>query len=222
VPICITQRGADSAFVERIEHVVFDGASGGSTIPDGCWDLVFMRHRGVLKVLQTGVITRPVDLGYESGDEYLCISFKPGVFMPNVTGVTMVDHAILRPVVSARAFALDTESLEIPTFDNAEGAVARMMRKGLLVRDDIVAGVVDESPFAISPRSVQRHFQLTMGLTPKQFSQIRRARQALAMLEQGRAAIDVALDLGFSDQAHLTRSLKTFTGQTPGAILRGR
>jgi hypothetical protein len=206
--------------VERITRVVFDGDDSELSTPDGCWDLVVMRQRGQVSVLQTGVITRPVQLDYACGDEYLCISFKPGVFMPTTPGEKMVDSAFLRPLVSANAFWFDGDRLEIPTFDNAEGLIRKLTERRALVRDEIVAGFAEGDPRAISERSVQRHFQLSMGVTAKRFEQIRRARRAVELLQAGTSVVKVATELGYSDQAHLTRVLKSIIGRTPGAIAR--
>jgi hypothetical protein len=206
-------------FVERITRVVYGADTHDVTTPDGCWDLVVMKLRGRVAVLQTGVITRPVALDYRAGDEYLCISFRPGVFMPRLPGVEMVDRGRLRPLSSTRAFHLDSEVLEIPTFANAESMVERLVRREIITRDEIVEGVVDGRPRAISPRSVQRHFLQALGLSPKQLAQIQRARQAVTLLRQGRPMVDVALEIGYADQPHLTRSLKRIMGQTPGQIV---
>ena len=215
-------RAADSPFVERITRVRFDTAWKGTTTPDGCWDLVVRRVQGGrgLQLLQTGLITRPVELSYEAGDEYLSISFKPGVFMPRLPGKRMVDRGLLRPTPSPRTFRLEQDELEIPTFDNAEGLVDRLVRRELIVRDEIVEGVVEGRPRAIHPRSVQRHFLETMGLTAKRLEQIRRAGRAIELLTAGRRAVDVALELGYSDQSHLTRALKAIMGRTPGEVAR--
>jgi hypothetical protein len=220
MPIRRRHRDADSPFVERITHVVYDGAAGDITTPDGCWDIVFRRRRGAIEVLQTGLITRPIPLDYESGDEYVSISFRPGVFMPKLPGARMLDRALVRPNVGRRAFWLDGDTLEIPTFENAEGLVARLARSGLLTRDDIVTHVVEGDGRALSERSVQRHFRHILGMTSKGLQQVLRARQAVEQLEKGRSIIDVAVDLEFADQAHLTRSLRRFWGRTPGAIVR--
>ncbi len=221
MPIRRRERSADSPLVERIAHVAYDSASGGWTTPDGCWDFVFRRRRNAVQVLQTGLITRPIPLDYEPGDEYLSVSFKPGVFMPVLPGQRMLNRAFLRPAVGPRTFWLEGEVLEIPTFENAEGLVNRLARRGLLSRDAIVVRAVgDDLRLLRSPRTVQRHFQRTLGITPKALQQILRARDAVALLERGRPILDVAFDLGFADQAHLTRSLKALTGQTPRAIAR--
>jgi hypothetical protein len=220
MPIVRQERGADSALVERVTRVVFDGDDLDVTTPDGCWDIVIMRQRGRVRVLQTGVITRPVTLDYSCGDEYLCISFRPGVFMPTRPGDSMVDRAFLRPIAGDDSFWFDGDRLEIPSFENAEGLVSRLTRRSALVRDEIVAGIADGDPRAISERSVQRHFQLSMGVTAKRFEQIRRARRAVELLQRGTPASAVANELGYSDQAHLTRVLKAIIGRTPGAIAR--
>ena len=213
-------RGSDSPFVERITHVSYGSKADDVTTPDGCWDLVVMRHRGRVAILRTGVITSPVTLGYEPGDEYISISFKPGVFTPRVPGVEMVDKAHLLPTPSPRSFRLEGSALEIPTFENAEGLVDRLVRGGIIVRDEIVDGLVTGRPKAATARSVQRHFLRALGLTSKGLAQIHRACRAVDLLQQGRAPADVAVDLGYADQPHMNRSLKRLMGRTPGEIAR--
>jgi hypothetical protein len=214
------ERPSDSPLVERIMHTRFVGEGGDVTTPDGCWDLVVLRLKGRTQVLQTGLITRPVELGFAEGDEYMCISFKPGVFMPQLPGAQMVDRGLPRPLVSRRSFWLDGDTLEIPTFENAEGLVKKLVRQGTLVRDEIVARSVEGASWAISDRSLQRHFQRALGMPPKSLQQILRARQAVQLLKQGRPAVDVAFELGYADQPHLVRSLKRIMGRTPRELAR--
>ncbi len=216
------ERAADSPLVERVTSVVYEERTRELSTPDGCWDIVVMKRRGVTLVLQTGVISRPVPLENDPGDSFLAISFKPGVFVARTPGRAMIDRALVRPLVSARAFALDGETLEIPTFENAEGLVARLERRGLLARDELVEGATQGRARAISPRSMQRHFLSALGMTPKQFAQIRRACRAVDLLRTGMAPAAVAVEAGFSDQPHLTRSLRAIMGQTPGEILGAR
>ena len=214
------ERPSESPLVARVTRVTYQGDWRGWTTPDGCWDLIVRKVSGRVHVLQTGIITKPVALTYAAGDEYVSISFKPGVFMPRLPGQRMVDRGLERPTPSPRSFWLDQEQLEIPTFDNAEGLVSRLVRRGLLERDEIVEGVVDRHPRAITPRSVQRHFLNALGVTAKRLEQIQRACRAVELLEQGRRAVDVALELGYADQSHLTRALRAIMGRTPGEIAR--
>lgn len=221
-PVSVLQevRASDSPLVERITRVRFGSNWRGVTTPDGCWDIVVRRVKGRLELLQTGLITRPVELAYGAGDEYLSISFKPGVFMPQLPGRRMIDRGLMRPTPSPRTFWLEQDELEIPTFDNAEGLVDRLVRRELIVRDEIVQGVVEGRPRAIHPRSVQRHFLQATGVTAKRLEQIRRACRAIELLAEGRRVVAVALELGYADQSHLTRALKAIMGKTPGQIAR--
>jgi AraC-like DNA-binding protein len=71
-----------------------------------------------------------------------------------------------------------------------------------------------------SGRSVQRRVRRATGLTRDTIRQIERAERAVALLEHGRSIPETARLCGYADQAHLTRSLKRFVGQTPGQIVR--
>lgn len=215
-------RASDSPFVERITHVTYEARTKEWSTPDGCWDIVVIKRRRATIVLQTGLISRPVLLENDAGDSYLAISFKPGVFAPKMPGLHTVDRGIVRPLVSARAFSMESETLEVPTFENAEGLIDRLARRGLIARDELVESAVEGRPRAISPRSMQRHFLSAMGMTPKQFAQIRRACRAMDLLRQGVAPAAVAAEVGYSDQPHLTRALKAIMGRTPGELRRDR
>jgi hypothetical protein len=215
------ERAADSPLIERITQVAYEERTQEWVTPDGCWDIVIFQKPGGTMVFQTGLTTRPVRVENGAGDSFLTISFKPGVFMPRTPGFRTVDTGLVRPLVSSRAFAIDSETFEIPTFENAEQFVTRLVRREVLVRDDLVASALEGRPRAITTRSMQRHFLSALGMTPKQFPQVQRAMHAVDMLRRGIAPAAVATDAGYSDQPHLTRSLKAIMGQTPGQIVRG-
>jgi AraC-like DNA-binding protein len=217
----VEQRGSDSPYVAHVTQVTFEDDWTGVTTPDGCWDLVVLDIEGGIRVLQTGVITRPVELAYKAGDRFLQIAFKPGVFMPRLPGDRMVDRGIFRPTDSRSSFLVDRERLRIPTYDDAEGLVDRLVRSELVVRDGLVEAAIAGTLRTDALRTVQRHFRRAVGLTADALRQIERARRAVELLEQGRPTVDVAFDLGYADQPHMTRSLKRFMGRTPGEIASG-
>ena len=72
----------------------------------------------------------------------------------------------------------------------------------------------------MSSRTVERHFTRITGRSPRQVRQIARAREAAARLRTGEAIADVAYELGYSDQSHLTRDVKRLTGYTPAESQR--
>jgi transcriptional regulator GlxA family with amidase domain len=67
-------------------------------------------------------------------------------------------------------------------------------------------------------QALARAFAEHVGVSPKQFARVVRMRRALARVEAARRVgwSRVALELGFHDQAHLTRELRALTGRTPG------
>ncbi len=71
----------------------------------------------------------------------------------------------------------------------------------------------------VSERTVNRKFTNAVGLSPKQFSSIVRLRRAIDCLTNPDYAISsIAIDCGFSDQAHMTREIKSYMGQTPSLL----
>lgn len=62
---------------------------------------------------------------------------------------------------------------------------------------------------------LSRAFSARLGLPPHAWHLQHRLRLAQSRLAAGQAVSEVAFDLGFSDQAHLTRLFKRLTGVTP-------
>jgi AraC-like DNA-binding protein len=80
---------------------------------------------------------------------------------------------------------------------------------------------MEERPLDMSLRTVQRRFLQATGLSPVTIRQINRAQEAMTLLQEGVSILDTVTELKYSDQAHLTRSLKQFMGQTPAQVARG-
>jgi hypothetical protein len=117
-------------------------------------------------------------------------------------------------------FWLNGCSWQFPTYENADTFVNRLVREGVLVRDLIVQTALRGEPQELSPRSIQRRFMRATGLTHGALRQIDRARQATLLLREGASILDTVDIGGYADQAHLTRALKYFIGQTPAQITR--
>ncbi|MDJ0600636.1 MAG: AraC family transcriptional regulator [Crocosphaera sp.] len=68
----------------------------------------------------------------------------------------------------------------------------------------------------LSPSHFSRLFKQTIGQSPYQFLMSYRIEQAKKMLDNPNALmIDIAMDCGFSDQAHFSRVFKKIEGVTP-------
>jgi AraC-like DNA-binding protein len=70
----------------------------------------------------------------------------------------------------------------------------------------------------IAPWAVSRGFTLVFGVSPQTFRARIRARHALKSIQDTEAPLaSIAAELGFSDQSHMTRSVKQLTGIGPQA-----
>lgn len=81
---------------------------------------------------------------------------------------------------------------------------------------------VDElaAEFAMTERSLQRLVEQRVGMTPKWLIQRRRLHDAVERLKAGRTSlVDIAVELGYADQAHFTHDFRTVSGMTPGEFL---
>ncbi len=73
----------------------------------------------------------------------------------------------------------------------------------------------------LARETVARGFTAAYGVGPARFRFEIRARQAWAACAAGAAELaEIAQDLGFSDQPHMTRAVKWLTGRTPAAWRR--
>jgi AraC-like DNA-binding protein len=70
----------------------------------------------------------------------------------------------------------------------------------------------------IAPWTVSRGFGLVFGVSPEAFRARTRARCALKSIQNTQASLAmIAVELGFADQSHMTRSVKQLTGIGPRA-----
>ena len=63
-----------------------------------------------------------------------------------------------------------------------------------------------------------RIFQRHLGMPPKSWLRHQRILRAKALLSQGLSIVEVALQCGFADQSHLTRTFTRSVGITPGCF----
>jgi Helix-turn-helix domain len=218
--IIAQDRPSDSPLIASVisGHTVRDGSSLRPAVND--WHMVFVKHRGNLRPLIVGPKTTAGIASWEEGADILWIKFQPGTFMPHLPFRTLLDEETPLPEASSCRFWLDGSAWQVPDFDHVETFVARLERAGLLVQDPLVRAVLSEGIQGVPERTVRHRFSQATGLTQSHIRQVERAQQAAMLLERGVPIADVVFQAGYSDQPHLTRSLKQFVGHTPAHILR--
>ena len=217
------QRASDHPFVEKVWRCHSDRGDSFLSVAATSFEMALTRLRGKTFLTLRGPETAATAIDCPAEGQWLGIRFKPGTFMANFLPLSLRNHNdVTLPPATSRSFWLYGSALEYPSFDNAETFVKRLMKPGLLRRDSVVEDTIDRRPTELSLRSAQRHFLQATGVTYATFRQIERARYATILLKEGACILDVVSSLGYFDQAHLTRSLKRFIGQTPGKIMQGQ
>jgi AraC-like DNA-binding protein len=214
-------RLSDSPYVETITH--------GRTERDGSvirpaeihWHLVLVKYCGFVRLLVVGPWTTSGMISYPEGVELLWIKLKLGTFMPHLPPKNFLDTETILPVAASQSFWLNGSVWQFPDHENADTFVDRLARDGILAHDPVVNAVLQgQSREEMPSRTVRHRFKHATGLTQSHIRQMRRARHAEVLLQQGVSILDTVQDAGYFDQPHLTRSLKHFIGYTPAQIIQ--
>jgi len=124
-------------------------------------------------------------------------------------------------VVERIAAALGQPALEaspIPPADQAE-ALRAFLDAHLF--EPVTIGSA-AAAIGARPTQLARSFAGVYGIAPHAYVQGRRLEAARARILAGQALADVAAEVGFYDQAHLTRHFKHFLGISPGRFRDAR
>lgn len=215
----IESRTERSGFVRRIWRSRSVALPSFISIAVPTWQIVFVQSaNGSKSVVARGPETLATRCSIPKDAEFLGIQFELGAFLPDYPVGRLVDHAESLSTDSDRGFWLNDTKFEIPTFENADVFVDSLIRSDALVRDSVVEQTLQRRRVPISDRSMQRRFIRSTGLTYGAVRQMERAERAAGLLLNGVSILDVVHGQGYSDQAHLTRSLKRYLGKTPGRI----
>ena len=219
----VEHRQGDSRFIERIWRSRSDRAGDFLSMAACHWGMVVTRLEGKTFVTVRGPETRATIAQCPADGEWVAIHFRLGTLMPLFPASRLRDrNDVTLPDASARSFYLHGSAWEYPGYENAEVFVDRLVKRGLVVVDSCVQAALDSgSAESLSQRTEQRRFLRATGMTRGTIRQIERARRATALLQEGIPIAQVAYEAGYFDQAHLTRSLGRFIGQTPAGIAGG-
>jgi len=219
-------------------------------LPDGCVDIVIGFGRAqavgndtneVTEAIGVGSMTRPLVITGDRAKLYIGVRFSPGCAFAafGIPAAELTDENVEYARL-ARDAQSDLEALSAQsTDDDRLDAVVRLVQKRLAGRPEIpasvraavrrvtiangnlrVAGLASE--IGITRQQLARQFGTHVGVTPKTFARVMRARTALARADAARAAyprvVDwsaIAYDLGYYDQPHFIDDFKALTGVTP-------
>jgi hypothetical protein len=211
------ERLSDSPFVERIWSTQSDRAGSFTSISTVFWSMVISKCNGRIGISLHGPETAATCKEFPAEAEWFGIAFKLGTFVPHIPLGSFIDNVVL-PNVSGRSFSLAHSVWQFPNYENADTFVNRLVRAGVLVHDPLLNTVHQGQSQSLSLRMVQYRVLRSTGISLRSIRQIERARYAASLLKQGLSIFDTVYKAGYSDQPHLTRSLKHFIGHTPSEI----
>ena len=197
---------AEQPILQRWTHRS-EGTARSFIIPDGCRDLIHWSVPGksswwTLSHLQDGVAVADIPRGA------VLVGYRlvPGAELPQGILAELgrcplhdPDQAIARVVGAVRC---DRRAME------ALAAVAGLSRS-------VEAAAAD---LGVSRRTLERVLLRHTGRAPVFWSQLARARAAARLLVTGTRPVDAAFESGYSDQAHMTRSVQRWFGLPPREI----
>lgn len=196
---------------------------------DGCVSIAFCRPgHGPERVVMVGPRVELLEVPIYPGDRFWGLRLLPGASRSaiGVPGSALANYAGLLTTSLGTTVAREVAqaaSLEeaihrfggllgtAPVEPLVASAVSRIVTSGGEAR---IADVARE--IGISDRQLLRVFKTEVGLSPKQFSRICRARAAaLSALETSQSWGQIAAEHGYADQAHLSHDFRKMFGRTP-------
>jgi AraC-like DNA-binding protein len=149
---------------------------------------------------QVGVLNLPLDLQP---------TFSAGAAI--VQDVDAVVRAAERDPIEAALMLIDTSTqIHIKATDWPEKVAGELITNPAMHLGEMARR------YGLSPSSFTRGFKKTFGISPEAFRARVRVRAAWRSIRQTREPFAaIAARLGFSDQSHMTRTIRQLTGTTP-------
>lgn len=208
-----------------------------TVLPDGAVDLVLEIDARGSRAFVYGTTTTPHQQALRTGSHYLGVRFRPGQgrHFLRATAAELTDtHE-----AAAGLLALDLQ--DVPqrladgdaVFSRLDALLAQHLHLHAPVSTALDAAIrAIERSHGVLPvttaaalqgkslRQFERDFRETVGVAPKLFGRIQRFQQARALLSRRWSPAEIAADLGYTDQSHMSHEFRRFAGCTPAAHAR--
>lgn len=221
VGLTFTTRPSESPWISSVWTCASDDVATMTSVASETWGLVFWKENGVAQAAVVGPETGTSEAPVPQDADFVGIQFSVGTSLRMTPIPSLVDRGTPLPDVMSRTFWLDGHRWPTPSPDDAELLVERLVRRGVVGRDDSVTRTLGGAPPEISLRSLERRFRTATGLTRRAIGQIERVRAAARALSAGTPTADVVMMLGYYDEPHLARSLRRYVGRTAGQLRAG-
>lgn len=209
--------------VQRVWSASCDSVTDFTSAAKASSMIVFARSDDGLTAHLRGPETIGTSLSCPAGCEFFGVDLRLGAYLPlhPPAGLTDLNDALL-PISPGGRILLDNRAWELPTEQNVDVFVDRLVRAGLLRFDPLIDEIRHgERPRGISERVAQIRFRRAVGISHRKLVSIERAQHAARLLTAGRSIADVVTAGGYYDQPQLARAMRWATGHTPGELRSG-
>jgi hypothetical protein len=209
--------------VQRVWSATCDATIGFSSAVKASSMICFARSGGGVTVHVKGPETAGTLMTCPDGWEFFGVELRLGAYLPLFSPSSLTDFKdALLPTLAGDRILLDNQVWEMPTAQNVDVFVDRLVRAGLLVFDPLVDDIRHgERPRDMSERIAQLRFRRAVGISHRKVVSIEQARHAAQLLAAGRSIAHVVAACGYYDQAQLGRAMRAATGHTPGELRAG-
>jgi hypothetical protein len=209
--------------VQRVWSASCDAATGFASAAKASSMIAFARSEAGVTVHLRGPETRGTSLTCEEGWEFFGVELRLGAYLPLYppSGLADLNDALL-PTLPGDRILLDNQDWEMPTEQNVDVFLDRLVRAGLVIFDPLIDEIRHgERPRGMSERIAQLRFRRAVGISHRKLVSIEQAQHAARLLTAGRSIADVAAASGYYDQPQLARAMRWATGHTPGELRSG-
>jgi AraC-like DNA-binding protein len=199
--------------------------------PDGCRDIIFIHTPGSpVKMICTGLDFSMRHVETLPGSLFAGIRFKPGVSFPwdrgnpsgktSDTDITDFNRSLKQELDRLKNSPDGIHDLILELTDKCAEPSPDWISDHL---DLIKSGIPQTAPYKSRERTIRRNFVRHTGAPPKFWRNLQRARTAaFRIVSSQRGLSDIAADLYFSDQAHMTREIRKWFDRTPASLRNDR
>lgn len=219
------------------------GTKAERIMPDGCVDIIinlgeeFLTDDNsfMLKSHQTylvGTMTRYKEITHPHDANLIGIRFKPAGFsffftyssLYEITDKTVEFDKKLAPEINEQSKDL-TDSLNHFFTQRLTISYPGQLLVDIIADATNLKGQISIEALAkrhfISPRQLERLFKLHIGTRPKEYINFIRYQSTLEKIRNNhtkKSLIDIALESGYYDHAHLSNEIRKYTGSTPSGL----
>jgi AraC-like DNA-binding protein len=200
-------------------------SSDYTILPDGYFDLIFeIKNNKISSVKLTGIWTIPIDIKTEIETELFAVRFKP-LAIELLENINL--KALLNSSINLGTDFIGIDKLAFDSFKDfckhIEHYLKTRIEKTKTVRDlkiRLFNEIFKKEVFNVqelsekvfwTSRQINRYFNLTFGLSLKEYLNIIRCNQTYKDISKNR----LTLQSNYFDQSHFIKEIKKYTGATP-------